>query len=307
MDHEVFVPVPAESVRRVLRDPERAARCVPGLQLETAEEAEAAAGPEETGAAVTGRLKVRVGSHTITYRGRLRIAERDGVFTVEGEGTEARGPGAVKAVLTVRVRDDAAGGAVLGFAGTAQSEGRLAGLPDASREQAARRLLDRFAEAVAAYVAEGGAAADGIGGPDDATASGDAGDAGEPDEVDGGAEGDGEAAGSGYDTPVPPPGFGDGLHELGELNDLNGLDDLNALGEPGDGSPDEPLAEAAHARRTMIGRSAEEVDHAPPRGRYAPRPAPDTGSRKVPVRWAAGAVAVGSALLLARALRRRRA
>ncbi|MEW1549653.1 SRPBCC domain-containing protein [Streptomyces tsukubensis] len=295
MDHEVFVPVPAESVRRVLRDPVRAARCVPGLQLDAAGET---GKPAEPGA-VVGRLKIRVGNHTITYRGRLGIVEHDGVFTVEGEGTEARGPGSVKAVLTVRVRDGAPGGTTLDFAGTAQAEGRLAGLPDTSKEQAARRLLDRFAEALAEYAAENAQGAQGA----------------EDDEVDE-VDGDGEAEGAVYDSPVLPPGFGDGLdgldalsdlNDLNDLNDLDGLSDASGLGEPGGGSGDEPPAEAAHARRTMIGRSAEEVDHAPPRGRYAPRPAPDTGTRKVPVRWVAGAAAVGSALLLARALRRRRA
>ncbi|OSC64117.1 carbon monoxide dehydrogenase, partial [Streptomyces sp. 4F] len=67
-------------------------------------------------------------------------------------------------------------------------------------------------------------------------------------------------------------------------------------------------AEAAHARRTMIGRSAEEVDHAPPRGRYAPVPAPQAGATGVSMRWAAPAAAlvVASAIVVGRALRRRR-
>ncbi|MGW4223759.1 SRPBCC domain-containing protein [Streptomyces bauhiniae] len=69
----------------------------------------------------------------------------------------------------------------------------------------------------------------------------------------------------------------------------------------------EPPAEAAHARRTMIGRSAEEVDHAPPRGRYAPVPAPQTVTANPALRWAApaAAVAVASAIVVARALRKR--
>jgi hypothetical protein len=68
-----------------------------------------------------------------------------------------------------------------------------------------------------------------------------------------------------------------------------------------------PPAEAAHARRTMIGRSAEEVDHAPPRGRYAPVPAPDSGSAAATLRWAApvAAALVASAVVVGRVLRRR--
>ncbi|MEU0137969.1 SRPBCC domain-containing protein [Streptomyces sp. NPDC006296] len=72
--------------------------------------------------------------------------------------------------------------------------------------------------------------------------------------------------------------------------------------------PDEPPAEAAHARRTMIGRSTEEVDHAPPRGRYAPVPSPEEGVAGLALRWAApaAALAIASAVVVGRALRRRR-
>ncbi|MGJ3560369.1 hypothetical protein ACR6C2_24980 [Streptomyces sp. INA 01156] len=86
---------------------------------------------------------------------------------------------------------------------------------------------------------------------------------------------------------------------MDEVDDLDDLDDLDGA--------DDTVAEAAHARRTMIGRSAEEVDHAPPRGRYAPsRPADRLHGR--PLRWAApaAALAVASAIVAVRALRRRR-
>jgi cytochrome c-type biogenesis protein CcmH/NrfF len=58
----------------------------------------------------------------------------------------------------------------------------------------------------------------------------------------------------------------------------------------------------------MIGRSAEEVDHAPPRGRYAPVPAPQTIGANQALRWAApaAALALASAIVVTRALRRRR-
>jgi hypothetical protein len=73
-----------------------------------------------------------------------------------------------------------------------------------------------------------------------------------------------------------------------------------ALGDPG--------AEAAHARRTMIGRSAEEVDHAPPRGRYAPVPGPDAGSGAGVLRWLvpAAALVLASVIVIGRVLRHRK-
>ncbi|MGW6506713.1 hypothetical protein ACWGCP_04030 [Streptomyces niveus] len=58
----------------------------------------------------------------------------------------------------------------------------------------------------------------------------------------------------------------------------------------------------------MIGRSAEEVDHAPPRGRYAPEQGPDSGGAGVALRWVApaAALAIAGAVVVGRALRRRR-
>src|SRR5919108_42897 len=81
MEHEVFVPVPAERLREVLSDPARVARAVPGLQQDADAEP------------LTGRLKVRVGSHSVTYRGSVRLSRRDdGSYAVEGDATEAPPP-----------------------------------------------------------------------------------------------------------------------------------------------------------------------------------------------------------------------
>lgn len=127
-----------------------------------------------------------------------------------------------------------------------------------------------------------------------------------------GADGTGGSGG-----PGGPEGPG-GLNGAGGTDGTDGLAGLEADAgayagrEPGDegyGGPVEPLAaEAAHARRTMIGRSAEEVDHAPPRGRYAPVPAPQPATATATLRWAApaAAVVVAGAVVLGRVLRRRR-
>ncbi|RSN31020.1 carbon monoxide dehydrogenase subunit G, partial [Streptomyces sp. WAC 04229] len=134
MEHEVFVPVPAERLRDVLADPVRVARAVPGLQQD--------AGAEP----VAGRLKVRIGSHSITYRGSLRLSARpDGTYAVEGDAAESRGTGEVTLALTLSVRD-AEGGATVVFAGTATADGRVTELPEESVTSATARLLTRFAE-----------------------------------------------------------------------------------------------------------------------------------------------------------------
>ncbi|MFF9339004.1 MULTISPECIES: SRPBCC family protein [unclassified Streptomyces] len=278
MEHEVFVPVPAEALRATLTDPARVARCVPGLQRDAS----------EAGEDLVGRFRLRVGGHTITYRGGLRIVERDGAITYEGEGTEARGKGVVEISLTV-VLTPAAEGTGLSFTGALASTGRLAEEPEEARDAARDRLLDAFVEAAAALTAETAGA---VGQADPAGTAPEPGDPAES------AESVEEAG------PEGRTAFGTGAFDGGP-----GFEE-DVFPKPA-APPEFPAAkpaEAAHARRTMIGRSAEEVDHAPPRGRYAPVPAPEQGGAGATLRWVApaAALALASAVIVTRALRRRR-
>ncbi|MGW7493207.1 SRPBCC domain-containing protein [Streptomyces luteogriseus] len=281
MEHEVFVPVPAERLRKVLDDPARVARAVPGLQQD--------AGAEP----VAGRLKIRVGSHSVTYRGAVRISRRDdGTYAVEGEAEEARGSGSVELGLRISLRETEDGCTVV-YDGTASADGRIKDLPPDAVDSAVIRLLNRFAEDLAAAAT----------GADDEAPTSTPPTPPAPSGRETGAEAEEKAPADHGLTEEPPTaperpsGFGADVPP-------------SSLGaeDEGDQEDDEDIAEAAHARRTMIGRSAEEVDHAPPRGRYAPVPAPQTVSPPAPLRWAApaAALAVASAIVAVRALRRRR-
>ncbi|NGO15476.1 carbon monoxide dehydrogenase [Streptomyces sp. HC44] len=315
MEHEVFVPVPVERLREALADPARVARAVPGLQ-------------QDAGTApVSGRLKVRVGSHSVTYRGTLRVTgQDDGSYAVEGDGTEARGSGSVKLALTLSLRS-AEGGSTLVFGGTATADGRVTELPPDAVASASTRLLNRFAENLADADADADAGADASGGSVGASGEPEAEASGEVEESSAsaapeaapesapaadaeaeiappeGAQGSEPVAAeepSVFETEVPPPSltpFAEGDFEGGFQGGFE-EEDTDAA----------PPAEAAHARRTMIGRSAEEVDHAPPRGRYAPVPAPEAVSGRAALRWAAPAAAlvVASAIVVSRVLRKRR-
>ncbi|MFD7978965.1 SRPBCC family protein [Streptomyces sp. NPDC059071] len=316
MEHEVFVPVPAEILRATLTDPVRLARCVPGFQQDTDKEP----GP------LAGRLKIRVGGNTITYRGALRISQRGSRFVVEGEGMEVRGKGTAALALTLALTP-VAEGTTIGFSGTVTAAGRLADADAEARTAAGARLLDRFAEALsavadveaeveaeaaAAEAAEIERAAAGRAEPDSDADSDD-------DGVDDGVEEPGRS--SVFGTPVPPPSLdprADEDFDRDEADDIDGEDleaaaaDAEAMDGTRAGTGDfigaaQP-AEAAHARRTMIGRSAEEVDHAPPRGRYAPVPAAEASSTSATLRWIApaAALALASAVVVTRVMRRRR-
>ncbi|MEU6866022.1 SRPBCC domain-containing protein [Streptomyces sp. NPDC046876] len=308
MEHQVFVPVQADSLRAVLRDPARVARCVPGLQQDAGTDA----GTDAGSGSVAGRLKLRVGGNTVTYRGGLSVTEQDpDHFAVAGEGTEIRGSGTVTLTVALRLTPTE-GGTTLDLTAHGTAGGRTAGLAPEAVEGAVQRLLERAAGLLAAQAA--GRTEAEAGDPGDTEEAGDAGDGG-------------PARASVFDTEVPPPSlepsrdpgqdpsgepaldpFLDG--DFGDISDFTDLGDLDRLREieAYTSGAAQPPAEAAHARRTMIGRSAEEVDHAPPRGRYAPVPAPATTTGGAGLRWIApaAAFALASAVVLGRALRRRR-
>ncbi|MGY1436959.1 SRPBCC family protein [Streptomyces reniochalinae] len=352
MEHEVYVPFSVGSVRAALADSARVARCVPGWQPERPADAGSSTG-EGAAQRLAGRLKVRIGGSTITYRGSVSLtphgltgttAAHDGLerLEVEGSGGEARGEGTVELALSVepRVADDGEGTALV-CVGTVTGTGRLAGIEEKTASSAGVRMLDRFAAALGESIrdepppgspeaeAAGGApaggevpgggaeedvrpVAGGIGAPDDNERAipGIPEPEAEPDRASGRTEGDrasGRTEGDREDEPESTPLFETEIPP----SSLGRDDEDEAARAPGDGAPSDPSAlgaEAAHARRTMIGRSAEEVDHAPPRGRYAPVPAPEPNSATETLRWAApaAAVAVAGAVVIGRVLRRRR-
>ncbi|MDX3618999.1 SRPBCC family protein [Streptomyces europaeiscabiei] len=348
MEHEVFVPVPVGRLREALSDPERVARAVPGLQQDVGTPP------------VAGRVKVRVAGHTITYRGTLRVtAQDDGSYAVEGDATEARGSGAVKLTLTLRLTP-ATEGTTLICTGTATADGRITELPADSVSSAVTRLLGRFAENLGKAAETEpkptvGSDAPGSDAPGSEAPGSDAPGSEAPGSEAPGSEAPGseapgseapgsEAPGSeapGSEAPGSDAPEAEGASDVGvasesaespEAADEQGRDEgeppapvedeppasvfeaevppsaLDPFAEEDFVAGGEPPAEAAHARRTMIGRSAEEVDHAPPRGRYAPVPAPEPVSASATLRWAApaAALAVASAIIVTRALRKRR-
>ncbi|MFC9065069.1 CoxG family protein [Streptomyces harbinensis] len=356
MEHEVYVPFSAAVLRSALADPERVARCVPGLEPDREQPAGPSAGASTASpatasstaassaaasdpasepdaatapATVAGRLRLRAGNTSITYRGTLTLATRQdtGVVTVAAEGREARGTGSAALALTVVPTPLPDGsGTTLVLSGTVESTGRLRSLEARQREAAGRRLLERFLEALVAELGQEEVERGEV--PPVAGAGG----IGEPD--------DNERVIPGIPAPEGQPadraGHGgqefedleslerlDGLRELDDLQELDGLedledlealedlDDLEDLEEDGEEAVRRhtPAPEADFARRTMIGRSAEEVDHAPPRGRYAPEPPPGSGgAASIPLRWVApaAALALASAVLVGRVLRKRR-
>ena len=98
LDHEFTVPVPIDHAWAVLLDVERVAPCMPGATLDSID-----------GDEFTGRLKVKLGAMTITYKGSARIAAKDAAthtVTMEGSGKESRGAGTASATVQAHLHDE---------------------------------------------------------------------------------------------------------------------------------------------------------------------------------------------------------
>lgn len=98
LDHDFTVPVPVDRAWSVLLDVERVAACMPGATLDSVE-----------GEEFKGRMKVKVGAMTITYRGSARIVSADEAsrtVTMEASAKEARGSGTASATVQAKLHEE---------------------------------------------------------------------------------------------------------------------------------------------------------------------------------------------------------
>lgn len=156
LDHEFTVPVPVDQAWQVLLDVERIAPCMPGATLDAADADE-----------FTGRLKVRLGAMTVTYRGTARIASRDEeahAVTIEASGKEARGPGTASATIQAQLHEDD-GRTRVTVHTKLNVTGRPAQFGRGILAEVGGRLIGRFADNLAAELAGGPEQTEGTGTP----------------------------------------------------------------------------------------------------------------------------------------------
>nr|WP_055506474.1 SRPBCC family protein [Nonomuraea pusilla] len=144
-EHEFTVPVPIEQAWSVLLDVERVAPCLPGAALEASE-----------GEEFAGRMKVKVGPITVTYRGTARFEDVDKdahALTIQASGKEARGTGTASA--TVRARLSPGDGTTAVAVETSFNvTGRPAQFGRGVMQEVGAKLIDRFAENLAELLTE---------------------------------------------------------------------------------------------------------------------------------------------------------
>jgi uncharacterized protein len=190
LDNSFTVPVSPERAWDVLLDVERIAPCMPGATIE-----------EFDGEVVTGRIKVKVGPVSLTYRGTAKFIERDPgnqVVVVEASGKETRGAGTASATVRASLEPESSGeGTRVSMHTTMNVTGRPAQFGRGVIVEVGGKLVEKFAENLAQQISGGsGAAQDGT--ADGAAAAGTA----------GGEDGDTQDAGAAQVTATTEPESG---------------------------------------------------------------------------------------------------
>ena len=151
MDHSFTVPVPPERAWDVLLDVEKIAPCMPGATVD-----------EFDGEVVTGRIKVKVGPVSLTYRGTAKFTERDPdarVILLEASGKETRGAGTASATVRATLEPESGGeGTTASMHTTMNVTGRPAQFGRGVMIEVGSKLVEQFAQNLRQLIAEDGAA-----------------------------------------------------------------------------------------------------------------------------------------------------
>jgi uncharacterized protein len=144
-EHEFTVPVPVEQAWAVLLDVERVAPCLPGATLDIFE-----------GDEFTGRMKVKVGPITVTYRGSAKFEDVDKdahTLKIQATGKEARGSGTAAATVTARMTPGE-GSTTVTVETSFNVTGRPAQFGRGVMAEVGARLIDKFADNLARLLSE---------------------------------------------------------------------------------------------------------------------------------------------------------
>jgi len=147
MDHSFTVPVPPDRAWDVLLDVQRIAPCMPGAIVD-----------EFDGEVVTGRIKVKVGPVSLTYKGTAKFTERDPeakVIVLEASGKETRGAGTASATVRATLEPESGGEATKASMHTTMNvTGRPAQFGRGVMAEVGGKLVEQFAQNLRQLIAD---------------------------------------------------------------------------------------------------------------------------------------------------------
>jgi uncharacterized protein len=147
LDNVFSVPTAPARAWEVLLDVERIAPCMPGATVE-----------EFDGEVVTGRIKVKVGPVSLTYRGTAKFIERDPeaqVVVLEASGKETRGAGTASATVRASLEPEASGDSTRVVIHTTMNvTGRPAQFGRGVIAEVGGKLVEKFADNLAQLISD---------------------------------------------------------------------------------------------------------------------------------------------------------
>jgi carbon monoxide dehydrogenase subunit G len=147
MDHSFTVPVPPERAWDVLLDVQRIAPCMPGATVD-----------DFDGEVVNGRIKVKVGPVSLTYKGTAKFTERDPdakVIVLEASGKETRGAGTASATVRATLEPESGGQATKASMHTTMNvTGRPAQFGRGVMVEVGGKLVEQFAQNLRQLIAD---------------------------------------------------------------------------------------------------------------------------------------------------------
>jgi carbon monoxide dehydrogenase subunit G len=145
LDNVFTVPASPAHAWEVLLDVEGIAPCMPGATVE-----------EFDGEVVTGRIKVKVGPVSLTYRGTAKFIERDPeaqVVVLEASGKETRGAGTASATVRASLEPEASGDSTRVVIHTTMNvTGRPAQFGRGVIAEVGGKLIEKFADNLAQLI-----------------------------------------------------------------------------------------------------------------------------------------------------------
>src|SRR5215472_17469449 len=147
MDHSFTVPVPPDRAWEVLLDVERIPPWVPGATVD-----------DFDGEVVTGRINVKVGPVSLTYRGTAKFTERDPeakVIVLEASGKETRGAGTASATVRATLEPESGGEATKASMHTTMNvTGQPAQFRRGVMAEVGGKLVEHFAQNLRQLIAD---------------------------------------------------------------------------------------------------------------------------------------------------------
>jgi len=149
LQNSFTVPADIDTAWKQLLDVESVAPCMPGATLESVD-----------GDNMTGNVKVKLGPVSMTYGGAATFVTKDEAnhtAVIEGTGKESKGGGTAKALVTTKLVEEAPDRTRVDVTTDLTITGKAAQFGRGVMQDVAGRIIDQFANNLAASMAAAGA------------------------------------------------------------------------------------------------------------------------------------------------------